>query len=79
MEAHSNVSKKEGQSRLIFDQAGLTKRLSGNISLAEKLVQQFLADTSSQLCLLKKMLEEGDGPSARRRLTVERSGRKFAS
>jgi HPt (histidine-containing phosphotransfer) domain-containing protein len=58
--------KKAPSSGLVFDQAGLMKRLGGNEGLAEKLVQQFLADTPSQLCALRKMMEDGDGPSARR-------------
>jgi len=50
----------------IFDRIGLMKRLGGNQGLAEKLVQGFLDDTPSQLCILRKQLEDSDAPSARR-------------
>ena len=50
----------------VFDRAGLLKRLAGNEGLAEKLVKGFLDDTPLQLCILRKHLEDGDAPSARR-------------
>ncbi len=50
----------------VFDRAGLMKRLSGNKGLAERLVKGFLEDIPSQLCILRKQLEDGDAPSARR-------------
>jgi HPt (histidine-containing phosphotransfer) domain-containing protein len=40
--------------------------LAGNQALAEKLVHGFLADMPSQLCILRKQLEDGDAPGARR-------------
>ena len=50
----------------VFDRAGLLKRLAGNHGLANRLVKEFLDDTPSQLCILRKQLEDGDAPSARR-------------
>jgi HPt (histidine-containing phosphotransfer) domain-containing protein len=50
----------------VFDRAGLMKRLAGNQGLAGRLVKEFLADTPSQLRILRKLLEDGDGESARR-------------
>jgi HPt (histidine-containing phosphotransfer) domain-containing protein len=50
----------------VFDRAGLLKRLAGNQGLAERLVKEFLDDTPTQLCILRKQLEEGDAESARR-------------
>ncbi len=50
----------------VFDRVGLLKRLAGNHALAERLMAEFLADTPSQLRLLKSLLEEGDAESARR-------------
>jgi PAS domain S-box-containing protein len=50
----------------VFDRTGLLKRLAGNRGLADRLVQEFLADTPSQLCILRRHLEESDAPSARR-------------
>src|ERR1017187_242983 len=50
----------------VFDRTGLVKRLGGNRGLADRLVQEFLADTPSQLCILRRHLEESDAPSARR-------------
>jgi PAS domain S-box-containing protein len=50
----------------VFDRSGLLKRLAGNRGLAEKLVREFLADTPSQLRILRKLLEDGDAESARR-------------
>jgi two-component system sensor histidine kinase/response regulator len=50
----------------VFDEAGLKKRLAGNRRLAERLVKEFLADTPSQLRMLRKLLEDGDAESARR-------------
>jgi HPt (histidine-containing phosphotransfer) domain-containing protein len=40
--------------------------LAGNKGLAERIVKEFLADTPSQLWILKKHLEDGDAPGARR-------------
>ena len=54
------------ESDAIFDRAGLMKRLAGNEMLAEKVVKEFLDDTPSQLWLLRKLLEDGDAPGARR-------------
>jgi len=50
----------------VFDEAGLLKRLGGNQALARRLMSVFLDDTPSQLSLLRKHVEEGDAPSARR-------------
>ena len=50
----------------VFDRAGLLKRLAGNQGLAKRLVKEFLDDTPSQLCILRKQLEDGDATSARR-------------
>jgi PAS domain S-box-containing protein len=50
----------------VFDPAALLKRLAGSHSLAEKLVTGFLEDTPFQLQILRKQLEDGDAPSARR-------------
>jgi two-component system sensor histidine kinase/response regulator len=50
----------------VFDRAGLLKRLGGNQGLADRLVQEFLADTPTQLCILRRQLEDSDAPSARR-------------
>ena len=50
----------------VFDRTGLLKRLGGNRGLADRLVQEFLADTPSQLCILRRHLEDSDAPSARR-------------
>jgi len=50
----------------VFDEAGLLKRLMGNRALAERLVRAFLQDIPSQLEMLRKQLEDGDAPSARR-------------
>jgi len=50
----------------VFDEAGLLKRLMGNRPLAERLVRTFLNDLPSQLEMLRKQLEGGDFPSARR-------------
>jgi CheY-like chemotaxis protein/HPt (histidine-containing phosphotransfer) domain-containing protein len=49
----------------VFDRAGLLKRMAGNQGLAERLVKEFLDDTPSQLCMLRKHLEDGDAPGAR--------------
>jgi HPt (histidine-containing phosphotransfer) domain-containing protein len=38
----------------------------GNRGLAERLAREFLREIPSQLELLRKQLEEGDAPSARR-------------
>jgi HPt (histidine-containing phosphotransfer) domain-containing protein len=40
--------------------------LAGNQGLAERLVKEFLDDTPSQLCILRKQLEDGDATGARR-------------
>src|SRR5260370_161291 len=50
----------------VFDRSGLLKRLAGNRGLAERVVREFLADTPSQLRILRKLLEDGDAESARR-------------
>ena len=50
----------------VFDRAALLKRLAGNKGLAERLVNLFIGETPSQLCLLRKHLEDADAPSARR-------------
>ena len=50
----------------VFDGSGLLKRLAGNRGLAERLVREFLADTPSQLRMLRELLENGDAESARR-------------
>ena len=50
----------------VFNRAGLLKRLAGNQGLAERLVKEFLDDTPSQLCILRKQLEDGDATGARR-------------
>ncbi len=50
----------------VFDRSGLLKRLGGNRGLADRLVREFLADTPSQLRILRKLLEDGDAESARR-------------
>jgi HPt (histidine-containing phosphotransfer) domain-containing protein len=50
----------------VFDRSGLWKRLACNRGLAERLVREFLADTPSQLRILRKLLEAGDAESARR-------------
>jgi two-component system, sensor histidine kinase and response regulator len=50
----------------VFDRSGLLKRLAGNRGLADRLVREFLADTPSQLRILRKLLEDGDAESARR-------------
>jgi two-component system sensor histidine kinase/response regulator len=50
----------------VFDRSGLLKRLAGNRGLADRLVREFLADTPSQLRILRKLLEAGDAESARR-------------
>jgi CheY-like chemotaxis protein/HPt (histidine-containing phosphotransfer) domain-containing protein len=51
---------------IVFDRAGLLKRLGGNKRLAEKLVRGFLADIPSQLLSLRKHLDDGDATAARR-------------
>ncbi len=53
-------------SDVVFDLASLLKRVSGNRALAERLIEQFLGDTPSQLSLLRQHVEEGDAPGARR-------------
>jgi len=50
----------------VFDEAGLLKHLMGNRPLADRLVRAFLNDIPSQLEMLRKQLEGGDAPSARR-------------
>jgi CheY-like chemotaxis protein/HPt (histidine-containing phosphotransfer) domain-containing protein len=50
----------------LFDRAELLRRLAGNQGLAERLVREFLDDTPTQLCILRKQLEEGDAAGARR-------------
>jgi PAS domain S-box-containing protein len=50
----------------IFDRAGLLKRLAGNQGLADRLVKAFLEDIPSQLCILRKYIDDGDATSARR-------------
>ncbi len=50
----------------IFNRTGLMKRLAGHSALAGRLVHEFLADTPSQLRILRKQTEDGDAPSARR-------------
>jgi HPt (histidine-containing phosphotransfer) domain-containing protein len=51
---------------VVFDLASLLKRVGGNRALAERLVEQFVGDTPSQLSLLRQHVEEGDAPGARR-------------
>jgi HPt (histidine-containing phosphotransfer) domain-containing protein len=50
----------------VFDRSGLLKRLAGDRELADRLVREFLADTPSQLRILRKLLEDGDAESTRR-------------
>jgi CheY-like chemotaxis protein len=51
----------------VFDEAGLLKRLMGNRSVAQKVVQAFLQDAASQLSGLRTELEHGDATAVRRR------------
>jgi CheY-like chemotaxis protein len=51
---------------LVFDQAGLLKRLAGNKGLAEKLVHGFLQEIPSHLSMLRKQLQDADVTGARR-------------
>ena len=53
-------------SDIVFDLASLLKRVGGNRALAKRLVEQFVGDMPSQLSLLRKHVEEGDAPGARR-------------
>jgi PAS domain S-box-containing protein len=50
----------------VFDEAGLLGRIMGNRALAAKLVKGFLLELPAQLQSLRRHLEEGDAPSARR-------------
>jgi PAS domain S-box-containing protein len=51
---------------VVFDEASLLKRVGGNQALMQRLVKEFLGDTPSQLSILRKHLEDGDAPGARR-------------
>jgi HPt (histidine-containing phosphotransfer) domain-containing protein len=53
-------------SDVVFDEPSLLKRVGGNRALMQRLVKEFLGDTPSQLSILRKHLEDGDAPSARR-------------
>jgi PAS domain S-box-containing protein len=53
-------------SDVVFDEPSLLKRVGGNKALMQRLVKEFLGDTPSQLSILRKHLEDGDAPSARR-------------
>jgi CheY-like chemotaxis protein/HPt (histidine-containing phosphotransfer) domain-containing protein len=53
-------------SDVVFDEASLLKRVGGNQALMQRLVKEFLGDTPSQLSILRKHLEDGDAPGARR-------------
>src|SRR6185369_8029038 len=49
----------------LFDRPSLLNRVGGNVPLADKLIQHFLADTPSQLAILRKHLDCQDAPAAR--------------
>jgi CheY-like chemotaxis protein/HPt (histidine-containing phosphotransfer) domain-containing protein len=50
----------------IFEHAEFLRRLAGDRGLAERLVKEFLADTPTQLSMLRKQFEDGDAAGARR-------------
>ncbi len=51
---------------IVVDRSALLRRLAGQGELVGRLVKEFLADTPSELAVLRKHLEESDAASARR-------------
>ena len=63
---NETAQQKDAPEEKVFDKADLLSRLMGDEALARELIEAFLDDTPHQLTELRKALENGDAPLARR-------------